>query len=104
MQISSETMGNVRVVRFEGSLDTNASPEAQDYLDREIDEGATIVVVNLGKVDFVSSTGLRVLLVTAKRLGGSGGSLRICGLNETVSEVFAGRFCPGSDGSRGRFP
>jgi anti-sigma B factor antagonist len=29
-----------------------------------------------------------VLLATAKRLGGIGGSLRICGLNEAVNEVF----------------
>jgi len=39
-------------------------------------------------LDYISSAGLRVLLVTAKRLGGSGGSLHICGLNETVDEVF----------------
>jgi anti-anti-sigma factor len=31
---------------------------------------------------------LRVLLATAKKLGGVGGDLRICGLNETVSEIF----------------
>lgn len=88
MRISSETIDNVKVVRFEGNLDTNTSSEAQDYLNSSIGEGATNVVVNFDKVDFVSSAGLRVLLVTAKRVGGTGGSLRLCGLNETVSEVF----------------
>jgi anti-sigma B factor antagonist len=28
------------------------------------------------------------LLATAKKLGGGGGALRVCGLNETVAEVF----------------
>ena len=88
MDILSETMDNVTVVRLEGNLDTNTSTEAQDYLNKAIDDGATKVVVTFDKVDFVSSAGLRVLLATAKRLSGTGGSLRVCGLNETVNEVF----------------
>ena len=88
MQISSETKDNITVVRLDGNLDTNTSTEAQDYLNKAIDEGVAKVVVSFEKVDFVSSAGLRVLLATAKRLGGSGGSLRVCGLNETVNEVF----------------
>jgi anti-sigma B factor antagonist len=88
MQIASESKDKITVVRFEGNLDTNTSAEAQDYLNREIDNGAAKVVVNFDKVDFVSSAGLRVLLMTAKKLGVAGGSLRVCGLNETVSEVF----------------
>ena len=88
MQISSETVEDVLVVRLEGNLDTNSSPEAQDYLNKAIDDGAARVIVSFDQVEFVSSAGLRVLLVTAKRLAGAGGNLRVCGLNETVSEVF----------------
>ena len=88
MQISSETQDSITIVRLDGNLDTNTSTEAQDYLNKAIDAGAAKVVVSFEKVDFVSSAGLRVLLATAKRLGGSGGSLRVCGLNETVNEVF----------------
>ena len=88
MEISSEFLNEVKVVRLEGNLDTNTSSSAQEFLNSAIDQGAAKIVVNFEKVDFVSSAGLRVLLATAKRLGGSGGSLRVCGLNETVSEVF----------------
>lgn len=88
MEISSELMNEVKVVRLEGNLDTNTSSSAQEFLNAAIDEGAAKIIVNLEKVDFVSSAGLRVLLATAKRLGVSGGTLRICGLNDTVSEVF----------------
>ena len=88
MQISSETMDSVTVVRLEGNLDTNTSTEAHDYVNKAIDDGAAKVVVTLDKVDFVSSAGLRILLATAKRLGSTGGKLRVCGLNETVAEIF----------------
>ena len=88
MEIQSETKDNITVVRFEGNLDTNTSTGAQEYLNKAIDEGNSKVVVCFDKVDFVSSAGLRVLLATAKKLGGIGGELRVCGLNETVAEVF----------------
>ena len=88
MEISSDTTAAAAVVRLEGNLDTNTSTEAQGFLDNLIDDGAGKIVVSLEKVDFVSSAGLRVLLATAKRLTGTGGSIRICGLNETVTEVF----------------
>ena len=88
MQISSETIDDVTVVRLEGNLDTNTSSEAHDYVNKAIDDGAAKVVVSLDKVGFVSSAGLRILLATGKRLSGTGGSLRVCGLNETVNEVF----------------
>ena len=62
MDISSQTMDNVTVVRLEGNLDTNTSTEAQDSLNKAIDDGAAKIVVSFDKVDFVSSAGLRVLL------------------------------------------
>ncbi len=87
MKIERQEVDDVTVVRLEGNLDTNTSTETEAYLSKAIEDGAAKIVVSFEKVDFVSSAGLRVLLATAKRLGG-GGSLMICGLNETVAEVF----------------
>ncbi len=88
MNISSREEGGVTVVGVEGNLDTNTAPDAQQHLDGLQDDGVQKILVNFADLDYISSAGLRVLLATAKRLGGSGGSLRICGLNETVNEVF----------------
>jgi len=88
MDILSREETGVTVVNLKGNLDTNTAPEAQQHLDGLQDDGVRKILVDFADVDYVSSAGLRVLLVTAKRLSGSGGSLRVCGLNETVSEVF----------------
>ena len=88
MKLESSTINTVTVVEMEGNLDTNTSVDAQEYINGLIDAGSTKLLTDFAKVDFVSSAGLRVLLATAKRLGGSGGSLRICGLHEAVNEVF----------------
>ena len=88
MDFETTKIDAVTVVAMEGNLDTNTSVDAQSHINALIDEGATKLLTDFTKVDFVSSAGLRVLLATAKKLGGIGGSLRICGLNEAVNEVF----------------
>ena len=88
MNISVNDQGGVSVVHFEGNLDTNTAPEAQDSLDRLGAEGVKKIIVNFQDLDYISSAGLSVLLATAKKMSASGGNLRICGLNETVNEVF----------------
>lgn len=88
MKIAVEEVGPVSVLRFEGNLDTNTAPEAQDRLDELIGAGVKKLLVDFKALDYISSAGLRVLLATAKRLGTEGGALRICQLNDTVREVF----------------
>jgi anti-anti-sigma factor len=88
MEIAVSDAGGVNVVRIEGKLDTQTFADAQIQLTQLIDQGATKLVVNFEKLDYISSAGLRVLLATAKQLKGNSGELRICSLNEVVQEVF----------------
>ena len=85
MEISTEQIDGVTVARLSGDLDTGTSSIAGDALSALLDDGAQTLLVNLENVGFVSSAGLRVLLSAAKRLSNK---LRVCGLNETVQEVF----------------
>ena len=88
MKITNNQTDSGTIVSFEGKLDTNTCAEAQAHLDGLLNEGVKKVLVDFGKLDFVSSAGLRVLLATAKQHETSGGELRIFGLNETVGEIF----------------
>ncbi len=88
MHISVKTTNEVKILAFEGRLDTQTSPDAQQQLTRLIEEGETKILVNFEKLNYISSAGLRVLLVVAKQLKTIDGELRVCGLNEVVKEVF----------------
>jgi anti-anti-sigma factor len=88
MNIEIKESGDVKVLAFEGNLDTNTSPVAEAKINELIDGGDNKLLVNFEQLNFISSAGLRVLLATAKKLGPAGGTLRICGLNPTVQEVF----------------
>ena len=88
MQILIKKTNDVTVLAFEGRLDTQTSPDAQQQLTRLIEAGEKRFIVDFEKLDYISSAGLRVLLVAAKQLKGIDGELRICSLNEVVGEVF----------------
>src|SRR5678810_878123 len=87
MQISTRTSNDIHIVGITGSLDSTTSPEAQKSLDSVV-AGARKVALDFSGLDYISSAGLRVLLGAAKKLKGSGGTLRMFGLNQSVKEVF----------------
>ena len=87
LDIEHEEKGDVTVVYFFGKLDTGTSPEAEKYVNQLLDEGTNNIVMNLEELDFISSTGLRVILATGKKLMASGGKETICSPNITVNDV-----------------
>lgn len=87
MQISTRTSNDIHIVAITGSLDSTTSPEAQKSLDSVL-VSAKKVVLDFSGLDYISSAGLRVLLGAAKKLRGSGGTLGMFGLNQSVREVF----------------
>ena len=88
MNISSREVGDAIVVMVEGNLDTNTSPDAQNYLDQLVDSGSQKILISFESTNYVSSAGLRVVLATAKLLSKNGGDLRLCSLSSTVHDVF----------------
>lgn len=88
MQMTVNAVGDVKVVEFEGKLDTHTSPDAREQLTELIDNREKKILLNFEKLDYISSAGLRVLLGAAKQLKTANGELRICDLNEVVKEVF----------------
>jgi anti-anti-sigma factor len=88
MEVTVKEVNEVNVMSFEGNLDTNTAPKAQEQIDQLIDGGPSKFLINFDNLNYISSAGLRVLLATAKKLKATNGDLKICGLNKTVQEVF----------------
>ena len=87
IDISSRDENGVEVVEVEGKLNTGASPDLDKYLTALIEDGTTKILLNLEYLDFIASTGLRVILATGKKLVGVGGKLVICNPNIMVMDV-----------------
>ena len=68
-----------------GRLDTNTAPQLQESLQYE---GVTKLVFDLSGLEYLSSAGLRVLLMAQKSMIASGGKMEVANPNETVKNVF----------------
>ena len=88
MEISEEQKGGVLTLDLSGKLDATSSKAFEDRILGVIDAGARQLVVDLSRLDYVSSSGLRVFLLAAKRLNGANGKIVFCSLKDPVREVF----------------
>jgi anti-anti-sigma factor len=87
MKIATRKVYDVLVVDMSGRLDSHSSGDAGDRI-VEIAEGEDKrVLLNLERLEFVSSAGLRVILRGAKLLEGHHGELKICNAGDGVRTV-----------------
>lgn len=85
--IREEVVDSIRLLVLEGRLDTDTSADLELALQDLLQAGERQFVVDLSGVGYVSSAGLRVLLMLGKAVDGNG-SLRLAALNATVRQVF----------------
>lgn len=84
-----ESSENGRIVlELQGRLDSNTSKAVEDRLAVMMDGGVNALLLDFTQLEYISSAGLRVLLVVAKRMKVAGGRLAICALRPEVREVF----------------
>jgi anti-sigma B factor antagonist len=76
--VREETSGDTFVLTIEGELDLSSAPSVREPLERAIEEGTRKVVIDMLNCTFVDSTGLGVMLHSAKRLEGEGGMAIVC--------------------------
>ncbi|GAB2729938.1 STAS domain-containing protein [Melaminivora jejuensis] len=88
MSIATEATPSAHIVTLQGQLNSaNAASVEADILGL-VDGGARQLVLNFSPLDYISSAGLRVVLVLAKRLKAEGGKLVLFGMQPHVREVF----------------
>ncbi|MFC1910116.1 STAS domain-containing protein [Chloroflexota bacterium] len=88
MEISEKMIGSVNLVCFCGRLDSFASAEAEKILIPLAGTDKVSLVVNMEKLEYISSSGLRILLSALKTARKQQGDLRLTGLHPYVKEVF----------------
>lgn len=77
-----------RVVTLAGRIDAATAPEVNRMVRQAMRDGGKQIVVELRDVTFLSSSGLRALLLLARELRRDGGDLVLCALQPQVAEVF----------------
>lgn len=86
MKISSQINEGITVFVLDGRLDVNTSPAVEGELLKAVAPDC-MLLIDMSKCDYVSSAGLRVLLVIAKQLAKAGANGALLGLVEDVRDV-----------------
>ena len=86
MTINKTQNGSTLEIALEGRLDTMTAPELEQELRKSMD-GADSLIFDFSKLDYISSAGLRVLLVAQKTMSQKGG-MKVTNVKELVQEVF----------------
>jgi anti-anti-sigma factor len=88
MNIAQREEENIVKLAVSGRLDAVSAPDADKTFQQLFEKDTTKILINLDGLEYISSAGLRVLLVVAKRSQQKGGKVAICGLTDNVKEVF----------------
>ncbi len=86
MTITKNQDGAALVIALEGRLDTTTAPELEKEL-KDALPGVTGLTLDLEKLEYISSAGLRVLLAAQKTMSRQG-EMKLVNVNEIIMEIF----------------
>ena len=77
-----------KIFSLAGSLDTNTAPQLEDVLEREIDSEVQVAIMDMDKLEFLSSAGIRIIFKAKKLMDARKGKFMLVNLQPQVRKVF----------------
>jgi anti-anti-sigma factor len=87
MDIQTSTQDGVTIIKLSGSLDGGTVNEAQEKIMPVLSSNNLSLVLDMKECGYVSSAGLRLLLMAAKQLSTQNGILVLSGLSDEIKDV-----------------
>ena len=88
LDIHTEIDDGILVLSPTGRIDGATAKEYESTLLERISNGHSKILLNCEAIEYISSAGLRVLLMASRRAGEATGKLVLCAVRDTVHDVF----------------
>ena len=88
IDVAEERHDEVLVLLPVGRLDSGNTHSFESVVMDHVSRDEQRLIVDFSRLDFISSSGLRVLLIAAKALKARGGTLVLCSMRTHIEEVF----------------
>ena len=89
MELSENKSDGYMIIGISGRLDTTNYQILEHRLMKYINENNVRLIIDCSKMDYISSSGLRIFLMALKRVSQVNGRFLICSLQDMIKEVFA---------------
>ncbi len=86
--VSHKTEDGLTIIQIEGYLDAHTATEFERAIEDQIAQGNVKIIVDCGKLDYISSAGLGVFMGFVEEVRDEGGDIKICSLIPKVRQVF----------------
>src|SRR5438046_1079706 len=87
-EVETSERAGATVLSLHGEIDVYTAPQFRQALVDLVDSGATRIVVDMGAVEFLDSTGLGVLVEGLKRVEAHQGELSVVATQEKILKIF----------------
>jgi anti-sigma B factor antagonist len=88
MEMTERRTADIVTLSLSGKLDTTVAKTFEERMLAHIKAGDGRFIIDLAQLEYISSAGLRVFLLAAKRLDRENGKIVLCALKDPVREVF----------------
>lgn len=88
MEIELDSIDGVTVATLFGELDGRTAPDVQEKL-LSLPEPHDKLLLDLSGVNYISSAGLRALLMLYRQVANGGGQVALVGLSESIRDMMA---------------
>lgn len=88
MIIEENRVGDVYVVSVDGRLDATTWQSFHNCIIELFDKGEKKILIDFSKVEYISSLGLRALILAGRKMNSVKGKLVLCSLQKSVQDVF----------------
>ena len=88
MELTIDRDGNTLNARVNGRIDSTNARDFEEAIRTSIEDGDHAVILDFEKLTYISSAGLRAVLMTAKNLWKRDAKFALCSLSGSVKEVF----------------
>jgi len=88
MEIKHINTGNILYVEVVGNIDALNNAKFEDFFNQKTDNIENHIVIDCKELDFINSSGLRILIMSLKKMKKSGKELLLCNLQNNIKDVF----------------
>ncbi|NDV20763.1 anti-sigma factor antagonist [Pseudodesulfovibrio sp. JC047] len=88
MAMNHDTENGVTILTIDGNLDAEGTQAMEEKVVALLEGGETKLLFDFTGLDYINSSGLRVLVLAYQRLKKTSGSVAICGVKDYIQEVF----------------